>query len=111
MTLPVDPGYLGYDPIREPLKLTTGATFVQTIQPSGGAQFPAGTTVTIVLTTPGGAPLGSWAATVTSTAASWVVPSATCDAIPTGSRYTVLISYPTSPVQTYPWYEGVVVRT
>jgi hypothetical protein len=111
MTTPIDPGYLGYQPTIEPLLLTTGATFVQSIQPSGGAVFPTGTTVSIVLTAPGGATLGSWNATVTPTAATWVVPNTVSDAIPANTRYTMLVTYPTAPVTTYPWYEGSVVRT
>ncbi|PXX52625.1 hypothetical protein DFR70_13210 [Nocardia tenerifensis] len=110
MTTPNDPGYLGYQPTIEPLKLTTGASFVQTIQPTGPALFPAGTTISIVLTAPGGAPLGSWPATVTQTAATWTVPAATCDPIPTNSRYTMLVTYPTSPATTYAWYVGTVIR-
>ncbi|MFC9994583.1 hypothetical protein [Nocardia sp. NPDC127526] len=106
-----DPGYLGYQPTLQPLKLTTGASFVQTIQPSGGAVFPAGTKVSIVLTTPGGQPLGTWPATVTDTAATWAVPAATCDDIPSNSRYTMLVTYLTSPVTTYAWYAGTVIRT
>ncbi|MEV6773897.1 hypothetical protein AB0N05_35205 [Nocardia sp. NPDC051030] len=111
MTSPVDPGYLGYQPTVEPLILTGGASFVQKIQPSGGAVFPTGTAVTIVLTAPSGAPLDSWAATVTPTAATWVVPNATCDPIPAGSRYTMLVTYPTVPATSYAWYEGTVIRT
>ncbi|MFI7528052.1 hypothetical protein [Nocardia salmonicida] len=110
MTTALDPGYLGYQPKVEPLKLTTGASFVQTIEPSGGAVFPTGTTVSIVITAPGGAPLGTWAATVTTTAAKWTVPAITCDAIPTNSRYTMLVTYLTSPVTTYAWYVGSVIR-
>ncbi|MBH0775018.1 LtfC-like domain-containing protein [Nocardia bovistercoris] len=111
MTTSNDPGYLGYQPTLEPLKLTTGAGFVQTIQPSDGAVFPSGTTVSIVLTTPGGGALGTWAATVTSTAATWNVAAATCNDIPANSRYTMLVTYPTAPVTTYAWFAGVVVRT
>ncbi|MFB7719324.1 hypothetical protein [Nocardia sp. NPDC056100] len=111
MTTPIDPGFLGYQPTIEPLKLTTGASFVQTIQPSGGAVFPTGTTVSIVLTTSGGASLGTWPATVTPTAATWAVPAATCDAIPTNSRYTMLVTYTTTPATTYAWYEGTIIRT
>ncbi|WP_019932360.1 hypothetical protein [Nocardia sp. BMG111209] len=111
MTTPIDPGFLGYQPTVEPLKLTTGASFVQTIQPSGGATFPTGTTVAIVLTSPGGTSLGSWPATVTSTQAGWNVPNATCDAIPANSRYTVLVTYPTPQSASYAWYEGTVIRT
>lgn len=111
MTAPIDPGFLGYQPTIEPLKLTTGASFVQTIQPSGGAVFPTGTTVNIVITAPGGAPLGTWPATVTSTAATWTVPNATADPIPANSRYTMLVTYPTTPATTYAWYEGTVIRT
>lgn len=111
MTSPVDPGYLGYQPTVEPLILTTGASFVQTIQPSGGAVFHTGTTISIVLTAPSGIPLASWPATVTPSAASWTVLSAICDAIPANSRYTMLVTYPTSPATTYAWYEGVVIRT
>lgn len=110
MTTPIDPGYLGYQPKVEPLKLSTGAGFVQTIQPSDGAVFPSGTTVSIVLTAPGGAPLGTWAATVTPAAASWTVPAATCDLIPTNSRYTMLVTYQTTPVSTYAWYVGSIIR-
>ncbi|WP_405166712.1 hypothetical protein OG203_17400 [Nocardia sp. NBC_01499] len=110
MTTALDPGYLGYQPKIEPLKLTTGASFVQTIEASGGAGFPPGTTVSIVLTAAGGAPLGTWAATVTPTTASWTVPAVTCDPIPTNSRYTMLVTYPTSPVTTYAWYVGSVIR-
>ncbi|PXX65382.1 hypothetical protein DFR70_104446 [Nocardia tenerifensis] len=111
MTTPIDPGFLGYQPTIEPLKLTTGASFVQTIQPSGGAVFPAGTTIAIVLTAPGGTALGSWSATVTPTAATWNVPSVTCDAIPANSRYTMLVTYQTAPPTVYAWYAGSVVRT
>ncbi|MFD3511235.1 hypothetical protein [Nocardia sp. NPDC058666] len=111
MTSPVDPGYLGYKPTVEPLILTTGANFIQTVQPSGGAVFPSGTTVSIVLTAPGGAPLATWSAAVTPTAASWSVSSASCDTIPTNSRYTMLATFPTTPASTYAWYEGTVIRT
>ncbi|MGK8554399.1 LtfC-like domain-containing protein [Nocardia gipuzkoensis] len=111
MTTPIDPGYLGYQPTIEPLRLTTGASFVQTIQPSGGAVFPAGTSVSIVLTAPGGAVLDTWSATVTPAAASWTVPSATCDGIPANSRYTLLVTYPTTPTTAYAWYAGTVIRT
>lgn len=111
MTSPVDPGYLGYQPTIEPLILTTGASFVQTIQPSGGAVFPTGTTISIVLTAPSGAALTPWSATVTPTAAAWAVPSAVCDAVPANSRYTMLVTYPTAPATTYAWYEGAVIRT
>lgn len=110
MTSPIDPGYLGYQPKIEPLKLTTGASFVQTIQPTDGAVFPSGTTVSIVITAPGGAPLGTWPATVTSNAASWTVPAATSDPIPTNSRYTMLVTYTTTPATTYAWYVGSVIR-
>ncbi|WP_137876133.1 hypothetical protein [Rhodococcus sp. Q] len=110
MTSSIDPGYLGYQPKIEPLKLTTGAGFVQTIQPSDGAVFPSGTTVSIVLTAPGGASLGTWPATVTPTAASWTVPAATSDPIPTNSRYTMLVTYTTTPATTYAWYVGSVIR-
>ncbi|WP_067836001.1 DUF7264 domain-containing protein [Nocardia lijiangensis] len=105
------PGYLGYQPTLEPLKLTTGASFVQTIQPSDGAVFPNGTTVSIVLTAPGGTAIGAWPATVTSNAAAWTVPAAICDDIPANSRYTMLVTYPTSPATTYAWYAGTVIRT
>ncbi|MEC3955796.1 hypothetical protein VMT65_22375 [Nocardia sp. CDC153] len=111
MTAPVDPGFLGYQPTIEPLKLTTGASFVQTIQPSGTATFPANTTVKIVLTAPGGAVLDTWNATVTSTAATWSVSNVAADAIPANSRYTMLVTYPTTPAVTYAWYEGTVLRT
>ncbi|WP_225725442.1 MULTISPECIES: hypothetical protein [unclassified Nocardia] len=111
MTAPMDPGFLGYQPTIEPLKLTTGASFVQTIQPSGGATFPSGTTVSINLTSPSGTPLGSWPATVTSTQASWNVPNTTCDAIPVNSRYTMLVTYQTPQPTSYAWYEGSVIRT
>ncbi|WP_330185030.1 hypothetical protein OHB26_16445 [Nocardia sp. NBC_01503] len=111
MTAPIDPGFLGYQPTIEPLKLTTGASFVQTLQPSGGVNFPTGTTVSIVLTAPGGAALGSWPATMTLTQASWNVASTTCDAIPANSRYTMLVTYPTPQPVTYAWYEGAVIRT
>ncbi|MFF2555764.1 hypothetical protein ACFVUS_32470 [Nocardia sp. NPDC058058] len=111
MTAPIDPGFLGYQPTIEPLKLTTGASFVQTIQPSGGANFPAGTTISIALTSPSGASLGSWPATVTTTQATWNVVSATCDAIPANSRYIMLVTYPTPQPTTYAWYEGAVIRT
>ncbi|WP_278266209.1 hypothetical protein [Nocardia sp. AG03] len=111
MTTALDPGYLGYQPRIEPLKLTTGASFVQTIEPSGGAEFPAGTEVRIVLSAPGGAALGEWPAAVTANAATWSVPAATCDAIPTNSRYTMLVTYLTSPVTTYAWYVGSVIRS
>ncbi|MCP2276442.1 hypothetical protein ACFYT3_07820 [Nocardia amikacinitolerans] len=111
MSTPNGPGYLGYQPTLEPLKLTTGASFVQTIQPSDGAVFPDGTTVSIVLTAPGGAALGAWPATVDSNGAVWTVPAAICDDIPTNSRYTMLVTYPTSPATTYAWYAGTVVRT
>lgn len=111
MTAPIDPGFLGYQPTIEPLKLTTGASFVQTIQPSGGVNFPSGTTISIVLTAPGGAALGSWAATVTTTQASWNVPAVTADAIPTNARYIMLVTFPTPQPTTYAWYEGSVIRT
>ncbi|MGW5920133.1 LtfC-like domain-containing protein [Nocardia fluminea] len=111
MTSPVDPGYLGYQPTVEPLILTTGASFVQTIQPSDGAVFPTGTTISIALTAPSGIPLAAWSATVTPTAASWAVSTAICDAIPANSRYTMLVTYPTTPTTTYAWYVGSVIRT
>ncbi|MGV9615588.1 LtfC-like domain-containing protein [Nocardia xishanensis] len=111
MSTPNDPGYLGYQPTLQPLKLTTGASFVQTIQPSDGAVFPAGTQVSIVLTAPGGTSIGAWSANVSSTTATWTVPAATCDEIPTNSRYTMLVTYPTSPATTYAWYAGTVIRT
>lgn len=111
MTTPNDPGYLGYQPTLEPLKLTTGASFVQTIQPAGGAVFPDGTTIAIVLTSPAGTSLGAWEAFVTANAATWTVPPVTCDAIPANSRYTMLVTYPTAPATTYAWYAGSVIRT
>ncbi|AYF76573.1 hypothetical protein D7D52_25255 [Nocardia yunnanensis] len=111
MTAPVDPGFLGYQPTIEPLKLTTGASFVQTIQPSGGVQFPANTAVKIVFTAPGGAVLDTWNATVTATAATWAVSNVTADAIPANSRYTLLVTYASAPPVTYAWYEGTVLRT
>lgn len=111
MTTPCNPGFLGYSPTVEPLMLTTGASFVQTLQPSGAAGFPAGTTVALVFTAPGGAPVATWPATVTATTASWAVSNAVCDPIPAGTRYTMLVTYPTSPVTSYAWYEGIVVRT
>ncbi|MFC3963503.1 LtfC-like domain-containing protein [Nocardia jiangsuensis] len=111
MSTASNPGYLGYQPTLQPLKLTTGASFVQTIQPSGGAVFPAGTAIVIVLTAPGGAPLGSWNATVDANSARWTVPAATCDDIPANARYTMLVTYPTSPATTYAWYAGSVIRT
>jgi hypothetical protein len=110
MTAPTCQGFLGYQPLVEPLILNTGTTFVQTIQPSGGAQFPAGTTVQIVLTGPGGTALGTWPATVTTTSASWVVPNGTADAIPANSRYALMVTYPTSPATTYAWFQGAVIR-
>ncbi|WP_405133998.1 hypothetical protein [Nocardia sp. NBC_01388] len=111
MTAPADPGFLGYQPTIEPLKLTTGASFVQTIQPSGGVLFPTGTTVKIVFTASGGAVLDTWSATVTTTTATWTVPNVTADAIPANTRYTMLVTYPFTPAVTYAWYEGVVLRT
>ncbi|MFI9508437.1 hypothetical protein [Nocardia sp. NPDC052566] len=111
MTTFNDPGYLGYQPTLQPLKLTTGASFVQTIQPSDGAVFPTGTKVSIVVTKPGGESLGTWPATVTNSAAVWSVASVTCDEVPANSRYTMLVTYPTSPVTTYAWYAGSVIRT
>ncbi|KZM68116.1 hypothetical protein [Nocardia terpenica] len=106
-----DPGYLGYRPIIEPLTLTTGASFVQTIQPSSGGVFPAGTAIGIVLTDPSGNALGTWWATVTATSAMWTVPSITADSIPVNTRYTMLATFPTTPSTTYAWYEGAIVRT
>ncbi|MFD3703342.1 hypothetical protein ACFWUP_09365 [Nocardia sp. NPDC058658] len=111
MTSPVDPGYLGYQPTVEPLILTAGASFVQKIQPAGGAVFPSGTTVSIALTAPSGVPLAAWPATVTPSAASWAVPSTICDTIPANSRYTMLVTYATTPATTYAWYVGSVIRT
>ncbi|WP_405164702.1 hypothetical protein OG203_06180 [Nocardia sp. NBC_01499] len=111
MTAPIDPGFLGYQPTIEPLKLTTGANFVQIIQPSGGAPFPSGTAVSINLVSPSGTSLGSWPAAMTSTQASWNVPVATCDAIPANSRYTMVITFPTPQATSYAWYEGAVIRT
>ncbi|RDI63231.1 LtfC-like domain-containing protein [Nocardia pseudobrasiliensis] len=114
MTTPSDPGFLGYQPTIEPLKLTTGASFVQTVQPSGGAVFPSGTTISLVLTAPGGAALGSWPATVTSTTATWNVSTEIADAVPANSRYTMLVTYPAGPAgpaTTYAWYAGTVIRT
>ena len=111
MSAPYDPGFLGYSPTVEPLKLTTGASFVQTIQPSDGATFPSGTTAAIVITDPSGNTIATWSATVSTTTLSWLVASAAADPIPANSRYTLLISFPTIPVSTYAWYEGTVLRT
>ncbi|MFJ4652681.1 hypothetical protein ACIP5Y_15580 [Nocardia sp. NPDC088792] len=110
MTAPFDPGFLGYQPTIEPLKLTTGASFVQTIQPSGGATFPAGTQVSLTITSPSGA-TWSWPATVTPAQAGWNIPNTTCDAIPTNSRYTMVVTYQTPQPASYAWYEGTVIRT
>ncbi|MFD9804760.1 hypothetical protein [Streptomyces sp. NPDC059071] len=111
MTAPVDPGFLGYQPTIEPLKLTTGASFVQTIQASGTATFPTNTAVKIVLTAPGGAVLDTWNGVVGTNTVTWTVANTAADAIPAGSRYTILVTYPYTPAVTYAWYEGVVLRT
>ncbi len=113
MTSPIDPGYLGYQPTIEPMKLTTGASFVQTIQAANGGTFPSGTSANIVVTSPSGTVLGTWAATnVTTTSLGWVVSNSVTDLIPANSRYTMLVTFPTTPTPTvYAWYEGAVQRT
>lgn len=110
MTLPGNLGNLGYVPIIEPLVLTLGASFVQQIVPTSPGVFPSSTTVVINLTTPGGASLGSWAATVVPGSASWNIANSVCDAIPANSRYSMIVTYPTSPPTTYAWFEGPVTR-
>lgn len=110
MTAPTLPSYLGTEATVLPILLYAGCSWIQTITPSGGATFPAGTAVQLVLTSPGGAALGTWAATVTTGAASWSVGNTTADAIPANSRYLISVTYPTTPATTYPWFTGVVLR-
>ncbi|MFE3754544.1 hypothetical protein ACFXO9_09580 [Nocardia tengchongensis] len=110
MTAPIDPGFLGYQPTVEPLKLTTGASFVQTIQLSGGVNFPANTSVSLNITSPSGA-TWSWGAAMGTNQASWNVANTTCDAVPANSRYTIVVTYQTPQPTTYAWYSGTVIRT
>ena len=110
MTAPTLPSYLGPEAIVLPILFYTGCTWTQTINPSSGGLFPAGTTVALVLTSPGGAALGTWSATVIPTAAAWSVSSTLVDAVPVNTRYLITVTYPTTPATTYPWFTGVVLR-
>jgi hypothetical protein len=109
VTAPTLPSYLGVEATVLPILLYAGTTWIQTITLSGGT-FPTTTTVQLILTSPGGAALGTWAATVTSTTASWTVSNGVADLIPVNSRYLISVTYPTIPATTYPWYAGVVLR-
>lgn len=110
MTAPTLPSYLGVEATVLPILLYAGTTFTQAINPSPTGVFPTGTTVALLLTSPGGAALGTWAATVTPTAATWTVSNTLADAIPVNSRYLITVTYPTTPTITYPWFAGVVLR-
>ncbi|WP_327139344.1 LtfC-like domain-containing protein [Nocardia sp. NBC_01327] len=110
MTAPTLPSYLGFEATVIPILLYTGTTFSQTISPSGTGVFPTGTTVQLVLTSPGGAALGTWSATVTPTTATWSVANTIADLIPVNTRYLITVTFLTTPVTTFPWFTGVVLR-
>lgn len=101
---------LGWEPQRRPLFLSIGADFIHTITPRTGL-FPAGMTAWIQLwNSTATTVLDTWNATCTTTTVSWAVPLATADAIPTGARYRLYVSYPTAPTSEYEWAYGPVVR-
>lgn len=110
MTAPTLPSYLGPEATVLPLLLYTGCTFAQTITPGSTGVFPNGTTVSLAISTPGGASIATWAATVTATAATWSVSNTLADAVPVNSRYLITVTYPTTPAVTYPWFTGPVLR-
>ncbi|WP_405137505.1 hypothetical protein [Nocardia sp. NBC_01388] len=110
MTAPTLPSYLGAEATVIPILLYAGTTWTQAIIPSGTGVYPTGTTVALILTSPGGAALGTWAATVTPTAATWSVSNTIADAIPVNTHYLITVTYPTGPPTTFPWFTGPILR-
>ncbi|MGW4371034.1 LtfC-like domain-containing protein [Nocardia takedensis] len=100
----------GYDPQNRTLVLSKGADFVHTVALSEGAQFPAGTLVRIDLIDAGENPLGAWQAVVGASEASFVIGSDLADEIPSGAKYRLYVSYPTTPSTEYLWFFGPVRR-
>ncbi|MBM4469948.1 hypothetical protein GS982_20385 [Rhodococcus hoagii] len=101
---------LGFQPRTEPLTLTSGADFVQMIEPSGHAVFPNNTTIWIDLLGPRGEQLAKWDADVQPRSATWIVQSGLADLIPAGAHYRCMVSYATTPSTEYALFVGRVVR-
>ncbi|MCM6774666.1 hypothetical protein NDR87_12965 [Nocardia sp. CDC159] len=101
---------LGYDPTSRTLVLSKGADFVHTLALADGAFFPSGTTVRIVLFDAAERTLDTWNAVLTNTEAKFVVQSDFADAIPSGAKYRLYVSYPTTPSTEYLWFYGAVRR-
>ncbi|MFI5775969.1 hypothetical protein [Nocardia sp. NPDC051570] len=101
---------LGYDPISRTLVLSKGADFVQTLALADGKFFPTGTAVRLVLLDAGEQTLDTWNAVVTATEARFVVQSEFADAIPSGAKYRLYVSYSTTPSTEYLWFYGAVRR-
>ncbi|GAB4582316.1 LtfC-like domain-containing protein [Nocardia sp. IFM 10818] len=104
------PQQLGYDPTNLTLVLSKGADFMHTFALAPGSEFPTGTQVRIQMLNATDAVLATWNAKVTATEAAFAIQSDLADAIPTGAKYRLYVSYPTTPTTEYLWFFGVVRR-
>ena len=100
---------LGYQPVTANVHLTSGSDFVQTITAS--VAWPAGAAVSLRIGADGTDPTGwtAFAATMTSTVASWDIPAATVLALVPGSRLGVRVVYSDATVPAIVWMLGSVV--
>lgn len=101
---------LGYQPVQQSLTLSIGANFVHTLTP-GTTPYPVGMTAWItVLAANDSTVLDTWNATVTTSTASWSVPTSSTNPIPSGARYRLYALLPGSPNVPELWFYGPVVR-
>ncbi|MFR9750502.1 hypothetical protein ACL02S_05650 [Nocardia sp. 004] len=101
---------LGYDPSNLTLVLSKGADFVHTIALEPGSVFPDGTQVRIEVLNAADAVLDTWPAVIDGQDAVFTVQSERADAIPTGAKYRLYVSYPTTPTTDYLWFFGAIRR-
>ncbi|RJO74185.1 hypothetical protein D5S18_18705 [Nocardia panacis] len=102
---------LGWEPSRRPLVLSVGANFTHSIK-SATSAFPAGISAWIeIRDSTSTTVLDTWNATnISTTSVDWIVAAAAAAAIPTGARYRLYVTIPTSPATTFEWFYGQVVR-
>lgn len=99
----------GHVPETTNLTLSKGADFVQVIEVDGQS-LPAGTTATIYVTDTSDELVATWPGAVNGTSVKWVVQSDAVDLIEAGSKYRLIVSFPTEPTTEYCWFYGRIQR-
>ena len=97
---------LGFTPTSAPIVLSEGGDFLFSVNLTGGATLPPGTTARIVWKNSANS---VWNAVVEGGSVIWQIQSSqtTAAIIPNGTKYSLFVSYPDG-VQTddYLWYTG-----